>query len=50
MTYDPYPHGYGHNPHDEEGEVFDDPWLWDLTDEEIRTRWQQASGTVPCDE
>jgi len=44
MSHDLYPHGYGHSPHDEDGEVFADPWMWDLTPEEIIARGVEADG------
>lgn len=43
MKHDPYPHGYGHRPHDEDGVTFDDPWLWELSPEEIADRWRQGA-------
>lgn len=39
-----YSFGYAHSPHDESSEVFDDPWLWDLSPQEIADRWRQGAG------
>lgn len=36
---------YGHHPFDEDGITYDDPWLYDLTEEEIKDRWRQGTGT-----
>jgi len=38
----PVRYGWGHNPHDEDGVVFEDPWMWLDLDETV-TQWQQSA-------
>ena len=44
----PVRYGYGHNPHAEDGIVFDDPWdplgVW-ADPEEIADEWRQSAGS-----